>query len=46
VTLGHQPTISQYEMMQRADTLLSCGRYFGGTLTSEQLQMITLKVEL
>ena len=41
-----QPTESQYELLQRADRLLPCGRYFGGQLSEEQVQALTKGVEL
>lgn len=41
-----QPTETQYELLQRADRLLPCGRYFGGQLQAEQVEALTKGVEL
>lgn len=41
-----QPTETQYELLQRADRLLPCGRYFGGQLNSGQVIALTQGVEL
>ncbi len=41
-----QPTESQYELLQRADRILPCGRYFGGQLSAEQVEALTHGVEL
>jgi hypothetical protein len=44
--LHHQPTTSQYEIMQRADRMFPVGRYFGGVLTEGEITQLTYKVEL
>lgn len=31
-----RPTLDQYTVLQNADRLLPCGRYYGGAITEEQ----------
>ena len=44
--LAGQSALTQYMIMARADQYLTAGRYYGGALSAEHIELLTAGIKL